>query len=104
MMRSVSSTTPTRINSEVPPKNEAKFRLRPQIWAMAGRIATMPRNIEPGKRDSRHDGVKIVYCRLAGLDARDEAVVTLHILSHLGWTNRNRGVEICERHDHDEVD
>lgn len=48
MIRRVSRTTPTRINSEVPPKKEAKFLFRPQIWAMAGRIATMPRKIEPG--------------------------------------------------------
>ena len=45
----MSKTTPTKINREVPPKNIAKAMFTPKAAAKAGKIAMIPRKMDPGK-------------------------------------------------------
>ena len=52
-----------------------------------------------GKNDVRHHVVKIVGGGFAGLYARDETVVSLHIFGHLHGVERDGCVEVGECYD-----
>lgn len=60
-------------------------------------------NREPGKRDTRHNGVDIIGSILTWFNTRNESVVTFHILSHLCRIDSNGSVEIRKRNHEDDV-
>lgn len=57
-----------------------------------------------GESDARHNRVEILSGLLTGLYTGDEAIVALHVFSHLGGTHCDGSVEVSEGYNEHEVD
>ena len=68
----------------------------PDITAIAGKIATIARNIEPGKVIRRHNCVKKFHSFSSGFYTRNKSTVFLHIFRHLNRINCYSGIEVSK--------
>ena len=57
-----------------------------------------------GEGDAVHDRIEVVLRSLARLHTGDEPIVTLQVVGHLRWVDRDRCVEVGEEEDEDRED
>ena len=103
LLEGIEDNTYEESRSDVPPKNWAKFWLMPESRE-GGKDSHNAEEDRSGKSDARHNRVEILSGLLAGLYTGDEAIVALHVFSHLGGTHCDGGVEVGEGYNEHEVD